>query len=402
MRESTTEGGASPTGAGRPRWRAAALPARWWPRAAPLLATACATLPLFSHTGALEIAALAGVALCSAWAGWIGAMGAGPQRTTEGAVGVVGAERGIDSALKPLLESALPVWLRHVGSVKSQTEEAVTQLVLSFSSINKQFDAAGFVGVGKAGAQHTNISLLTLCERQLRPVVAAMAHILDGKATLVASVSSLAVATKELREMATGVGLIAAHTNILAINAAIEAARAGDSGRGFAVIAKEIRVLSQNSAETGKRITERMAHVEAMMKTTVAAAAQATVEDQAAIEASGSVVQDVLAHISTLGENGAAMLAQGNVIRDQTENLLINLQFQDRVSQIISVIDSDLVRMQHALQSDDEAMPTPQQWLADLESQYTMNDQRGSGCKSTPTGGVATTKVQAVEEVEFF
>lgn len=398
MREPTTEGVAAPAGTGRLRWLVAALPAPWWPRALPLLAIACAALPLFSHTGALEFTALAGVALCSAWAGWRGSVGAGAQRAAETAVG---ADRAVDDELKPLLESALPVWLRHVGSVKNQTEEAVTQLALSFSSINKQFEAAGFVGVGNAEAQQEKSNLLTLCERQLRPVVSAMSHILDGKATLVASVSSLAVATKELREMATDVGMIAAHTNILAINAAIEAARAGESGRGFAVIAKEIRALSQNSAETGKRVTERMAQVEAMMKTTVGAAEQAIGEDQAAIDLSSRVVQDVITHLRALGEHAETMLTQGNVIRVQTENLLINLQFQDRVSQIISVIDSDLLRLQRTLQSGDEPLPTPQQWLADLESQYTMNDQRTGGNASAP-GGAAATKAQAVEEVEFF
>ncbi|MDI1261417.1 methyl-accepting chemotaxis protein [Aquabacterium sp.] len=377
----------------------AALAAPWLQRAVLLLSTACAALPLFSGTGALEITAFAGVTVCSAWAWWRGAAAAQPQDAAETAAC---ADQSADSELKPLLESVLPVWLHHVGAVKGQTEEAVTQLVLSFSSINKQFKAAGFIGAGDTEAKRATISLLTLCERQLRPVVSAMSHILDGKATLVNSVNSLVTATKELQEMATEVGLIAAHTNILAINAAIEAARAGESGRGFAVIAKEIRALSHNSAETGKRITQRMAQVESMMKATVGAAEQATEDDQAAIDLSSRVVQDVLTHVRALGENAETMLAQGNDIRAQTENLLINLQFQDRVSQIISVIDSDLVRLQRTLQSGEEPMPTPQQWLADLEGQYTMNDQRAGRCASASTNGSAATDAQAAEEIEFF
>lgn len=374
---------------------AAALAAPSLQRALPMLAIACAALPLFSHVGVLEIAALAGVALCSSLAVLR------PPRVAE-PPDVGGDCARVDAAsseLKPLLESVLPVWLRHVASVKSQTEEAVTQLVISFSSINKQFEAAGFVGSHGGSARGATISLLTLCERQLSPVVSSMSRILEGKATLVNSVNSLALATRDLREMATDVGLIAAHTNILAINAAIEAAHAGDRGRGFAVIAKEIRSLSQTSADSGKRIAERMLQVEAMMKDTVAAAEHAAEEDQATIDLSGSVVQNVLTHVRALGENAEAMLAQGNIIRDDTDNLLINLQFQDRVSQIISVIDGDLLRLQRTLQAGEETLPAPQQWLADLEQQYTMNDQRGGGGTATGTAGATT---QAVEEVEFF
>ena len=352
-------------------------PTLWWWLLAPLLLMAIAALPLWFTETWLQTASVLGVGAVSLVGVWLLIQQIGRERAAHLDAVSDGGLQGEEFALAHLLQDVLPAWQHHVTIVKAQTEAAVEQLTSSFSRVLEQFDMAGIGGSGKTGeSKERTITLLALCERELQPVVASLTSMVEGKDVLLANIRNLAQETLELRTMAAEVGSIAAQTNLLALNAAIEAARAGEAGRGFAVVASEVRMLSQRSAETGRRIGERVGQIASIMNSTMATAEQATAQDKHAVSLSGDLVAHVLSHVRKLGDAADSMQQHGMVVRGEVEQLLMAMQFQDRVSQILDGALGDMLRMQQALeQLPDQAVPQSDAWLQALNATSRMTDQ---------------------------
>lgn len=103
--------------------------------------------------------------------------------------------------------------------------------------------------------------------------------------------------TSQIGEIVKLIQDVADQTNLLSLNAAIEAARAGDAGRGFAVVAQEIRVLADRSRNATKEIQELVSKIQGGTEAAMAAMSQSEAEVNrgvATVESTRGAIEQVL------------------------------------------------------------------------------------------------------------
>lgn len=297
--------------------------------------------------------------------------------------------------LEPLCRGVLPIWAGQIEIARSHTEEAITALAVRFADISQRVERAVSTTQNGTAADDGLVALLGTSQHELDAIVASLRAALVTKELLLHEVMELANLTEQLQAMAQDVGSIAKQTNLVALNAAIEAARAGEVGRGFAVVANEIRKLSNLSGETGKRIGETVDTVNAAIASTLAISRQYAEQDEATVTHSGQVIEQVIQRFrgatTTLLDSSHELRKESQSVGQEIAQVLVGLQFQDRVSQVLGLVRNDLEKLHESLaqgQRDSAAgrTQTPldaDAWLEQLARTYTMPElhdvHRGRG-----------------------
>lgn len=260
--------------------------------------------------------------------------------------------RSVDQQFEALGASTCTNLTELAQDIQNSVEENTLKLHQSFHSLSQNATAEKDLmmiiaaSLSSGGSEEEEVSL--------KHFAGEVGTILDDYVDLFVDISSKSVrAVHTIKDMVIqldgmfvlidGIRGIAEQTNLLALNAAIEAARAGEAGRGFAVVADEVRKLSQDSSNLNEEIRERAQ----ITKETVTSVEEvvgeiASMDMSIAIDARGHL-DGMLDELETVNANAAEGVSRGvelgeNIQRDVAQ-ALASLQGADRVAQLAQRVE---------------------------------------------------------------
>lgn len=168
---------------------------------------------------------------------------------------------------------------------------------------------------------------------------------------LAEKVGAIASQMPDVQKALKDIDQIAAQTNLLALNAAIEAARAGEAGRGFAVVADEVRALSNRSAGFSLEIQKRLNDIAAAIKDLTQVVGDVASQDMTYVLKAKAEMQGV----------------SDNLIKKADKDQRINQDMEELVSHLVNALhnatralqfeDMSTQNMRHTIQRLEELVP---------------------------------------------
>jgi len=164
-------------------------------------------------------------------------------------------------------------------------------------------------------------------------------------AKLTNAISLLGENSAEIGQITAMIGSIAQRTNLLSLNASIEAARAGEAGRGFSVVASDIRALAEQSRNATVKINNLIAQVQNEIENTASITDESNRsvdEGIGIIRSAGEIFGKILSSVNEISEYSNSVSENVQIIYNNSRNVVLSIGETKQASGAISALSQEV------------------------------------------------------------
>ncbi|MFH4499665.1 methyl-accepting chemotaxis protein [Vibrio diabolicus] len=217
---------------------------------------------------------------------------------------------------------------------------AVTQMSMTAKEVASNTNATA-QAIDDANSQ------VTAAQHEVEQAIEGITELVTEIDSTSDAISELSLQTEKITKVLDVIGEIAEQTNLLALNAAIEAARAGEQGRGFAVVADEVRSLASRTQNSTHEIGDMLKQLQNGVSRAVSTMSVSqkrgvkTAEESALIQQSLSGVHHSIGTIRDMGiQTASAAEEQSAVAEDINQNLVAIQQIVNNINETLQHAES--------------------------------------------------------------